>query len=133
MLGMWDTQDVRCWECGMLRIWDIVNVECWRCGMFGMWDIGDVGCLGCGMFGMWDVEDVGCGMWDADLQNADASWLVSLGPIREDDNGTKWWLLCVTGTVSPPSYHFSMSKVSTLIMLSLQIPKKLKQHHFIPI
>ena len=55
-----------------------------------MWDIGDVGCLGCGMFGMWDVEDVGCGMWDADLQNADASWLVSLGPIREGDNGTKW-------------------------------------------
>ena len=74
----------------MLRIWDIATVECWRCGMFGMWDIGDVGCLGCGMFGMWDVEDVGCGMWDADLQNADASWLVSLGPIREGDNGTKW-------------------------------------------
>ena len=64
---------------------------CCECGMLGMWDVENVGCLGCGMFGMWDV---GCGMftgmWDADLQNADASWLVSLGPIREDDNGTKW-------------------------------------------
>ena len=49
--------------------------------MLGMWDVGDVGCLGCGMF---------TGMWDADLQNPDASWLVSLGPIREDDIGTKW-------------------------------------------
>ena len=78
---MWDTQDVRCWQCEMLRIWDVANVECWRCWMLGMWDVGDVGCLGCGMF---------TGMWDADLQNPDASWLVSLGPIREDDNGTKW-------------------------------------------
>ena len=49
------------------------------------------------------------------------SSLVSLWPILEDDNGTKWWLLRVPCTVSPPSCHFS--RFSTLIMLSLQIPK----------
>ena len=36
----------------------------------------------------------------------DSSWLVSLGQIREDDNGTKWSLFRATGTKSPPSYHF---------------------------
>ena len=29
----------------------------------------------------------------------DSSSLVSLGPVREDDNGIKWCLLHVTGTV----------------------------------
>ena len=137
-VGMLDVGDVGCWGCGIPRMWDVGNVGCWGFGMLRMWNVGDVGCWGCGMLGMWDVGDVGClgwglftGMWDADLQNADASWLVSLGPIREDDNGTKWWLLCVTGTVSPPSYHFSISKFSTLIMLSLELPKKLKRHYFI--
>ena len=59
------------------------------------------------------------------ISTYDSSSLVSLGPICEDDNGTKWWLLRVTGTVSPPSYHFSTSRFSTLITLSLQIPKNL--------
>ena len=59
------------------------------------------------------------------ISTYDLSSLVSLGPIREDDNGTKWWLLRVIGTVSPPSYHFLISRFSTLTMLSLQIPKNL--------
>ena len=54
-----------------------------------------------------------------------SSLLVSLGPICEDDNGTKWWELHVTGTASRPSYHFSVSGLSTLNMLFLQIPKNL--------
>ena len=44
MFGMWDVQDVGCWDVG-----------CLECGMFGMWDVG------CGMF---------AGMWDVDLRNA---------------------------------------------------------------
>ena len=61
------------------------------------------------------------------ISTYDSSLLVSLGPFLEDDNGSTWcdmvWLLCVTGTVSPPSYHFSISRFSTLIMVSLQLPK----------
>ena len=57
------------------------------------------------------------------ISTYDSSSLISLEPIREDDNETKWWLLRVIGTISTPSYHFSISKFSTLIMLSLQIPK----------
>ena len=48
------------------------------------------------------------------ISTYDSSSLVSLGPICEDDNGTKWWLLYVTGTVTPLSYHFSVSRFSTL-------------------
>ena len=55
----------------------------------------------------------------------DSSLLVRGLPIDGDDNGTKWRLLCVTGTVSPPSHHFSISRFSLLIMLSSQIPKNL--------
>ena len=55
----------------------------------------------------------------------DSSSLDSLELICGDDNGTKWWILRVTGTVSPPSYHFSISRFSTLIILSIQIPKNL--------
>ena len=55
----------------------------------------------------------------------DSSLRVSLGPIREDDNGTKCWLLRVTGTVSQPSYLFSILRFSAMIMLSLQIQKNL--------
>ena len=53
----------------------------------------------------------------------DSSSLVKLGPVRKDDNGTNWWLLRVAGAVSPPSYYFSISRFSTLIMLYLQILK----------
>ena len=94
MLVMWDVGDVGYPGCEMLGMWDVEDLGCCECGMLGMWDVENVGYWGCGMFGMWDVRNVGCGMftrmWDADLQNADASWLVSLRPIREDDNGTKW-------------------------------------------
>ena len=44
-----------------------------------------------------------------------SSFLVSLWIIHKDDNGLEWWLLRLTGTVSPPSYHFSTSWFSTLI------------------
>ena len=47
-----------------------------------------------------------------------SSSLVNLGPFLEDDNGTKSWVLHVTGTVSPLSYHFS-------ILLSSQISRNL--------
>ena len=57
------------------------------------------------------------------ISTYDSSSLVSSGLIRNDDNGTKWWLHCVTDTVSPPSYRFLNSRFSTLIMLSLHIPK----------
>ena len=57
------------------------------------------------------------------ISTYDSSSLVSLGPISQDDNGTKRWLLRITGTVFPPSYHFSIS-IWTLIILSFQIPKK---------
>ena len=50
-------------------------------------------------------------------------WISTYGSIHEDNTGTKWWLLLLTATVSPPSYHFSISRFSTLIILSLQIPK----------
>ena len=58
------------------------------------------------------------------ISTYDSSSLVRLGPICEDDNGTKWWLLRVTGTVSPPSYHFSISNFQHWLC-SLQIPKNL--------
>ena len=59
------------------------------------------------------------------ISTYDSSSRVSLGTIREDDNRTKWWLLCVTDTMYSFSFHFSISRFSTLIMLSLQIPKNL--------
>ena len=58
------------------------------------------------------------------ISTYDSSSLVRLGPICEDDNGTKWWLLRVTGTVSPPSYHFSISNFQHWLCF-LQIPKNL--------
>ena len=59
------------------------------------------------------------------ISTYDSSLLVCLGPIHKDNNGTKWWRLRITGAVSPPWYHFSASRFSTLIMLSLQTPKNL--------
>ena len=59
------------------------------------------------------------------ISTYDLSSLVSLGPIPEDDNATKWWLLRVTGAVSQSSYHFLISRFSTLIMLFLEIQKNL--------
>ena len=59
------------------------------------------------------------------ISTYDSSSLVSLGLIRNDDNGTKCWLHCVTDTVSPPSYRFLNSRFLTLIMLSIHIPKNL--------
>ena len=55
----------------------------------------------------------------------DSSLLASLGIIREGGNEFKWWILRVTGTVAQCWYHFSISRFSTLILLSLQIPKNL--------
>ena len=45
------------------------------------------------------------------ISTYDSSSLVSLGPIRENDNRTKWWLLRVTGRVSQSQdfQHWSCS------------------------
>ena len=66
MLGMWDIQDVRCWEYGMLGMGllgmqNVQDMGCWGYRMLKMQDVGDAGCWGCGML---------AGMWDVDLQNA---------------------------------------------------------------
>ena len=40
------------------------------------------------------------GTFKSGMLTYDSSLLVSLWPIFEDEKDTKWWLLCVTGTVS---------------------------------
>ena len=53
----------------------------------------------------------------------DSSFLVSLWLMPKDDNGLEWWLLRVKSTVSPPSYHFSISQFSTLIISPYKFQK----------
>ena len=59
------------------------------------------------------------------ISTYDSSSVVSLELVFKDDNGTKLWLLPATAIVSSPSHHFSISRSSTLIMLSWQIPKNM--------
>ena len=55
------------------------------------------------------------------ISTYDSSSLVRLWPTLEDNNVTKWWPLRVPGTVSQPSYHFSI--FSALINLSFKFQK----------